>query len=32
MINEEDMKKIADKEKKGWSFIDDGKGTIVVKK
>lgn len=29
---EQDMKKIADKNKKGWSFIDNGKGTKVIKK
>lgn len=26
------MKRIADKNKKGWSFIDDGKGTKVTKR
>ena len=26
------MKEIADKNKKGWSFVDDGKGTKVIKK
>ncbi len=29
---EQDMKKIADKNKSGWSFIDDGKGIILKKK
>lgn len=26
------MKEICDEKKKGWSFIDDGKGTTVIKK
>lgn len=26
------MKEIADKNKKGWSFIDNGKGTKVIKR
>ena len=30
--NEPTMKEIADKHKKGWTFIDDGKGTKVVKR
>ena len=33
MSKEPTMKEIADKNKKGWSFIDDGKGTkLKIKK
>lgn len=28
---EQDMKKIADKKRRGWSFIDDGKGVTLKK-
>lgn len=32
MKKEETMKQIADKYKRGWSFIDDGKGIKIIKK